>query len=148
MTKTHFEQLSDLNVDFFESAKKSLLDPTGLYLANDVKWIKLNENWNSLKFPVVMGGKGIFLGFPNNPAGDKRIIFSIESGISKASFKAVEPPIEAPMIFKFFVICKVLRRSIKYEIILEGLYSFVAHLGLKPNPNRSGIITWKFLVND
>ena len=58
MTKTHFEQLSDLNVDFFESAKKSLLDPLGLYLANDVKWIKLNENWNSLKFPVVMGGKG------------------------------------------------------------------------------------------
>ena len=57
MTKTHFEQLSDLNVDFFESAKKSLLDPLGLYLANDVKWIKLNENWNSLEFPVVVGGK-------------------------------------------------------------------------------------------
>ena len=38
--------------------------------------------------------------------------------------------------------------SIKYEIILEGLYSFVAHLGLKPNPNKSGTITWKFLFND
>ena len=58
MTTTYFEQLSDLNVDFFESAKNSLLDPLGLYLANDVKWIKLNVNWNSLKFPVVMGGKG------------------------------------------------------------------------------------------
>ena len=58
MTKSHFEQLSDLNIDFFESAKNSLLDPLGLYLANDVQWIKLNENWNSLKFPVVMGGKG------------------------------------------------------------------------------------------
>ena len=58
MTKTDFEKLSDLNVDFFERTKISLLDPLGLYLANDVKWIKLNENWNSLKFPVVMGGKG------------------------------------------------------------------------------------------
>ena len=58
MTKNNFEQLSDLNAEFFESAKLSLLDPLGLYLANDVKWIKLNQNWNSLKFPVVIGGKG------------------------------------------------------------------------------------------
>ena len=58
MTKTNFEQLSDLNVRFFENAKVSLLDPLGLNLANDVKWIKLNEKWNSLKFPVVVGGKG------------------------------------------------------------------------------------------
>jgi len=58
LTKTNFEQFSDLNVDFFESAKISLLDPLGIDLANDVKWIKLNENWNSLKFPVVIGGKG------------------------------------------------------------------------------------------
>jgi len=58
LNKSHFEQLSDLNIDFFEGAKNSLLDPLGLYLANDVQWIKLNENWNSLKFPVVIGGKG------------------------------------------------------------------------------------------
>ena len=61
MTKNNFEQLNDLNVQFFERAKLSLLDPLGLYLANDVKWIKLNQNWNSLKFPVVMGGKGLSL---------------------------------------------------------------------------------------
>ena len=82
MTKNNFEKLSDLNAEFFESAKFSLLDPLCFYLANDVKWIKLNQNWNSIKFPVVIGGKGILLGSPNNPAGDKRIIFSIESGIS------------------------------------------------------------------
>ena len=58
MTKTHFDQLSDLNIEFFESAKLSLLDPLGLDLACDVEWIKLNENWNSLRFPVVIGGKG------------------------------------------------------------------------------------------
>ena len=58
MTKSYFEQLSDSNVEFFESAKSTLLDPLGLYLANDVKWIKLNQKWNSLKFPVVVGGTG------------------------------------------------------------------------------------------
>jgi len=58
LTKTNFKKLSDLNFEFFESAKISLLDPLGLYLANDVKWIKLNQKWNSLKFPVAMGGKG------------------------------------------------------------------------------------------
>jgi len=58
LTKTDFEQFSDLNIEFFENAKSSLLDPLGLYLANDVKWIKLNEKWNSMKFPVVIGGKG------------------------------------------------------------------------------------------
>ncbi len=58
LTKPHFEQLSDLNIEFFESTKLSLLDPLGLYIANDVKWFKLNDNWNCLKFPVVMGGKG------------------------------------------------------------------------------------------
>ena len=58
LTKSHFEQFSDLNIEFFESARSSLLDPLGLYLANDVKWIKLNENWNSMKFPVVVGGEG------------------------------------------------------------------------------------------
>ncbi len=58
MTNNYFENSSDLNIEFFENAKSSLLDPLGLYLANDVKWIKLNENWNSLEFPVVIGGKG------------------------------------------------------------------------------------------
>ena len=58
MTKNNFEQLNDLNMEFFESSKLSLLDPLGLHLENDVKWIKLNQNWNSLKFPVVIGGKG------------------------------------------------------------------------------------------
>ena len=58
MTKNNFEKLNDFNIDFFESAKLSLLDPLGLCLANDVRWIKLNQNYNSLKFPVVIGGKG------------------------------------------------------------------------------------------
>ena len=58
LTESLCDQISDLNIEFFESVKNSLLDPLGLYLANDVKWIKLDEKWNSLKFPVVIGGKG------------------------------------------------------------------------------------------
>ena len=58
LTKTDFEQLSNINIEFFEGAKISLLDPLGLYLANEVKWVKLKDNWNSLKFPVVIGGEG------------------------------------------------------------------------------------------
>ena len=45
-------------LSILRTAKISLLDPLGKYLANDVRWIQLNKNWNSLKFPVVIGGKG------------------------------------------------------------------------------------------
>ena len=90
MTKNNFEQLNDLNVEFFESAKLSLLDPLGLYLANDVKWIKLNQNWNSLKFPVVMGGKGqpilLLHGFASSFLEFRRIYKSL-----KRNFQVVIP---------------------------------------------------------
>ena len=90
MTKSHFEQLSDLNVEFFESAKLTLLDPLGLYLANDVKWIKLNERWNSLKFPVVMGGEGqpilLLHGFDSSFLEFRRIYQSL-----KRNFQVIVP---------------------------------------------------------
>jgi len=83
LTKTYLEKLSDLNVNFFESAKTSLLDPLGLYLANDVKWIKLDHNWNSLKFPVVMGGKGqpvlLLHGFDSSFLEFRRIYQSLKN---------------------------------------------------------------------
>ena len=90
MTKTHFEKLNNLNVEFFESAKLSLLDPLGLYLANDVKWIKLNQNWNSLEFPVVIGGKGqpilLLHGFDSSFLEFRRIYKSL-----KRNFQVVIP---------------------------------------------------------
>ncbi len=58
MTKINYEQLSDLNIQFFEGAKTSLLDPLGLELAKDIKWLKLNGKWNFMEFPVVIGGQG------------------------------------------------------------------------------------------
>ena len=86
----NFEQLDDLNVEFFESAKLSLLDPLGLYLANDVKWIKLNQNWNSLKFPVVIGGKGqpilLLHGFDSSFLEFRRIYKSL-----KRNFQVIVP---------------------------------------------------------
>ncbi len=90
LTKNNFEQLGDLNAEFFESAKLSLLDPLGLYLANDVKWIKLNQNWNSLKFPVVMGGKGqpilLLHGFDSSFLEFRRIYKSL-----KRNFQVIVP---------------------------------------------------------
>ena len=58
MSEVHLDKLNRLNVEFFEKARISLLDPLGIYLSNDVKWITLSENWNHSKFPVVIGGKG------------------------------------------------------------------------------------------
>ena len=90
MTKTYFEQFSDFNVDFFERTKISLLDPLGLYLANDVKWIKINQNWNSLKFPVVVGGKGqpilLLHGFDSSFLEFRRIYQSL-----KRNFQVIIP---------------------------------------------------------
>ncbi len=90
MTKSHLEQFSDLNVDFFENAKISLLDPLGICLANDVKWIKLNENWNSVKCPVVIGGKGqpilLLHGFDSSFLEFRRIY-----QLLKKNFKVIIP---------------------------------------------------------
>ena len=70
-------------MEFFESSKSSLLDPLGLFLANDVKWVKLNQNWNSFKFPVVMGGKGqpilLLHGFDSSFLEFRRIYQSLKS---------------------------------------------------------------------
>ena len=90
MTKTYFEQFSDLNIEFFERAKISLLDPLGLYLANDVKWIKTNQNWNSLEFPVVVGGEGqpilLLHGFDSSFLEFRRIYQSL-----KRNFQVIIP---------------------------------------------------------
>ena len=90
LSKTYYEQFSDLNVDFFERAKLSLLDPLGLYLANDVKWIEITQNWNSVKFPVVVGGKGqtilLLHGFDSSFLEFRRIYQSL-----KRNFQVIIP---------------------------------------------------------
>ena len=58
LIKTNYEKLNKLNIKFFENARNSIIDPLGFEISNDVKWIKLNENWNSSKFPVVIAEKG------------------------------------------------------------------------------------------
>ena len=90
MTKPNPKQFNALNVASFESSKSSLLDPLGLYLANDVKWIELNEKWNSLKFPVVVGGKGqpilLLHGFDSSFLEFRRIYQSL-----KRNFQVIIP---------------------------------------------------------
>ena len=58
MNKKLDEDFNKINIDYFEKIKITLKDPLGLSIANDVKWIELNEKWNSSKFPVVIGGTG------------------------------------------------------------------------------------------
>ena len=90
LTKNNLEKLNNLNVEFFERAKLSILDPLGLDLANDIKWIKLNENLNSLKFPVVIGGKGqpilLLHGFDSSFLEFRRIYKSL-----KRNFQVIVP---------------------------------------------------------
>ena len=90
MNKVNYEQLSDLNIEFFESSKISLIDPLGLYLANDVKWIKVKKKWNSLKFPVVIGGQGepilLLHGFDSSFLEFRRIYQSL-----KRNFQVIIP---------------------------------------------------------
>ena len=90
MTKNHLEQLNDSNIEFFERAKLSLLDPLGLSLANDVKWIKINQKWNSLNFPVVIGGVGqpilLLHGFDSSFLEFRRIYKSL-----KRNFQVIIP---------------------------------------------------------
>jgi len=58
LNKNVYSDFNQLNADYFEKVKKSLQDPLGLEISNDVNWIRLNERWNSSDFPVVMGGIG------------------------------------------------------------------------------------------
>jgi len=90
LTKTYSKQFNDLNIAFFESAKMSLLDPLGLYLANDVRWIKLNKKWNSFEFPIVIGGEGkpilLLHGFDSSFLEFRRIYQSL-----KRNFQVIIP---------------------------------------------------------
>jgi len=58
LNKNIYSDFNKLNFDYFAKARNSLLDPLGLNISNDVKWIKLNEKWHSSEFPVVIGGTG------------------------------------------------------------------------------------------
>ena len=90
MTKTYYQKLNELNINFFESATKSILDPLALDMSNDVKWIKVNEKWNSSKFPVVIGGKGqpliLLHGFDSSFLEFRRIYPSL-----KKNFQVIIP---------------------------------------------------------
>ena len=53
-----FEKFNEKNIEFFESAKMSLIDPLGFDISNDINWIKLDQRWNFSRFPVVIAGTG------------------------------------------------------------------------------------------
>ena len=90
MSKINSEKLNELNIKYFENAKASLLDPQGLEISNDIKWIKMDKKWNYFKFPVVIGGEGppliLLHGFDSSFLEFRRIYPSL-----KRKFKLIIP---------------------------------------------------------
>ena len=90
LTETYYDKFNERNIDFFESAKNSLLDPFAYSISNDVEWINLSEKWNHSKFPVVIGGEGqpiLFLhGFDSSFLEFRRIYPSL-----KKNFQIIIP---------------------------------------------------------
>ena len=134
MTQNHFEKLNNLNLEFFESSKLSLLDPLGLYLANDVKWIKLNQNWNSLEFPVAIGGKGqpilLLHGFDSSFLEFRRIYKSL-----KRNFQVVIPDL---LGFGFSPRCAT--NEYNSSKIISYLVDLLKTLQIKENLNTLTIL--------
>ena len=133
MNKNIYNDLNKLNIDYFEKVKNSIQDPLGLNMSNDVNWIKLNEKWNSSEFPVVMGGNG------------QPILFLHGFDSSFLEFRRIYPF----LIKKFQLIIPDLlgfgftpRNASKQYNCLEAI------LGVNPNPNKSGIINWKFFFKN
>ena len=58
MNRNNYDNYNKINIEYFEKVKPYIQDPLGLNIANDLSWVELNEKWNSLKFPVVVGGIG------------------------------------------------------------------------------------------
>ena len=83
MNKNIYYDFNNINIDYFDRIKISLQDPLGLKISKDVSWIKLNGKWNSLKFPVVIGGTGqpiLFLhGFDSSFLEFRRIYPSLKN---------------------------------------------------------------------
>ena len=83
MNKNNYYDSNNINIDYFDRIKISLQDPLGLKISKDVSWIKLNGKWNSLKFPVVIGGTGqpvLFLhGFDSSFLEFRRIYPSLKN---------------------------------------------------------------------
>ena len=132
MKKAYYKKFSDSNIEFFESAKSSLLDPLGSYLANDVKWIQLNEKWNSLKFPVVIGGKGqpllLLHGFDSSFLEFRRIYQSL-----KSNFQVIIPDL---LGFGFTPRCAT--NEFTSSKIVSYLKTILDNLKIKNNLNIIG----------
>jgi len=58
LKKKSYNNPNRLNIDYFENTKISIQDPLGLNISNNVNWVKLGEEWNYAKFPVVIVGSG------------------------------------------------------------------------------------------
>ncbi len=82
--------LNQINLNYFEQVKNSLIDPLAKDLSEDVKWVKIDREWGSLQFPIVICGEGdpvLFLhGFDSSFLEFRRIV-----PLLKTKFKLIIP---------------------------------------------------------
>ena len=52
------DNLNYSNLNYFNQVKDTLIDPLGKQISNEVKWLSLDKNFISYKFPVVIAGEG------------------------------------------------------------------------------------------
>ena len=127
MNNSIYEDFNKINIDYFEEIKSSLYDPLGLNISNDVNWIKLSGKWNSLKFPVVMGGVGqpvIFLhGFDSSFLEFRRIY-----PLLKNKFKLIIPD-----LLGFGFTPRIATNQYNPRKIISNLIDIIDVLQLKKN---------------
>ena len=58
MKTTNEEVLNSSNFNYLMKLKNSIIDPLGKNIADDLKWIQLEDRWGLSEFPVVIGGEG------------------------------------------------------------------------------------------
>ena len=82
--------LDNLNLNYFNQVKSSLIDPSAKEISKDINWFELDQNWSNAKFPVVISGEGdpvIFLhGFDSCYLEFRRIF-----PLLKTNFKLIIP---------------------------------------------------------
>ena len=82
--------LNQINLNYFEQVKNSLIDPLAKDLSEDVKWIRLKAKEGFLDYPIVNCGNGepiLFLhGFDSSFLEFRRIIPKL-----KTNFKIIIP---------------------------------------------------------
>ncbi len=118
---------NQLNVNYFSSAKDSLIDPQAKEISEDVKWIKLDKKGESLEFPIMICGEGDPLlclhGFDSSFLEFRRIVPKL-----KTNFKLIIPD-----LLGFGFSPRVAKMDYTPQNIIQNLIDLLGELNIKNN---------------